>query len=175
MITLKITQKATNKNWTTFDAKNIFNAVTIFLRRGTCLNPLTFCQIFAKILKIQNMFNLLRKIIVISILSFLGVYVCKYLFPAIEVTTNTPKLVLFVLLISIISVTIKPILNIILKPFIFLTLGILSIIINMGVVFLANYYTNAIVINNNFTLFQVAFVLALVTWLASFVVAINAD
>jgi hypothetical protein len=33
----------------------------------------------------------------------------------------------------------------------------------MGVVFLANYYTNAIVINNNFTLFQVAFVLGLVT------------
>jgi len=33
----------------------------------------------------------------------------------------------------------------------------------MGVVFLANYYTSAIVINNNFTLFQVAFVLGLVT------------
>ncbi len=137
--------------------------------------PLTFYQIFAKIYEIINMINLLRKIITISIISIIGVYACKYLFSEIEITTSISQLVLFVLLLSLISVTIKPILTIILKPFIFLTLGILSIIINMGIVFLANYYTNAIAIDNNFTLFKVTFVMGVVAWFANLIVGQNSN
>jgi len=121
------------------------------------------------------MFTLFKKIITVAIITYLGVYACKYFFPSIEITSNTVQLALFVFLLSTISIIIKPILNIILKPFIFLTLGILSIIINMGIVFVANYYTGVIVIDSNFTLFKITFVLGTVAWLANLIVGFNSN
>lgn len=119
------------------------------------------------------MLSFIRKIIIVAVINYLGIYLCRHLFSTIAITKDLRQLVFFVLLLSVLGVVIKPLLNIILKPFIFLTLGILSIIINMGLVFVSNYYTQAIVIDNNFTLFKVTFTLGVVAWLAGFVINTN--
>jgi uncharacterized membrane protein YvlD (DUF360 family) len=77
--------------------------------------------------------------------------------------------------LAALTIVIKPILDIILKPFMILTLGILSIVVNMGLVMVANNYTKAIIIDNNFSLFKVAFVIGLIGFLVNLIIGLNSN
>jgi putative membrane protein len=119
------------------------------------------------------MLNLIKKFITLILVNWLGLYVCQKVFPEIAITKDLKILLTFLVLLSLLTVIIKPILDIILKPFIVLTLGILSIIVNMGIVLLANNYSKAIIINNNFSLFKVTLVLGLIGFLVNLVIGLN--
>jgi putative membrane protein len=121
------------------------------------------------------MFNLIKKFIALLLINWLGVYVCQRIFPEIIVTNDLTKMLLFLIVLSLLMIIVKPILDIILKPFVVLTLGILNIVINMGLVMLANNYTEAIIINNNFTLFKVTFIIGLIGFLVNLVIGLNSN
>lgn len=82
---------------------------------------------------------------------------------------------MFLVTFSALTLIIKPILDILLKPLMILTLGLLSIIVNMGIVLLANNFTKALVINNNFTLFKVTFIVGLIGFAVNLVIGLNSD
>ena len=119
------------------------------------------------------MLNLIKKFITLILVNWLGLYVCQRIFPEIAIAKDFRVLITFLVILSALTVIIKPILDIILKPFIILTLGILSIIVNMGIVVLANKYSQAIIIDNNFSLFKVTFVLGLIGFLVNLVTGLN--
>jgi len=91
------------------------------------------------------------------------------------VTSDIKTLITFLVILAVLMLVIKPILDIILKPFIFLTLGILSIIVNMGLVMVANHYTQAIVITNNLSLFKVTLIMGLMGFLVNLVIGLNSN
>ena len=121
------------------------------------------------------MFNLIKKFIALLLINWIGVYVCQRIFPDITVTSNIKTLFTFLIVLSGLMVIVKPILDIILKPFVVLTLGILSIVVNMGLVMVANNYTQAIVIDNNFTLFKVTFIIGVIGFLVNLVIGLNSN
>ena len=121
------------------------------------------------------MFNLIKKFIALLLTYWLGIYVCQRIFPEIAITNDLKILFTFLILLTLLTIIIKPILDIILKPFMVLTLGILSIIVNMGLVILANNYTKAIITNDNFSLFKVTFVFGLIGFLVNLVIGLNSN
>lgn len=82
---------------------------------------------------------------------------------------------MFLAVFSALTLIIKPILDILLKPLMVLTLGLLSIIVNMGIVMLTNNFTKALTINNNFTLFKVTFIIDLISFAVNLVVGLNSN
>jgi uncharacterized membrane protein YvlD (DUF360 family) len=82
---------------------------------------------------------------------------------------------MFLAVFSALTLIIKPILDILLKPLMVLTLGLLSIIVNMGIVMLTNNFTKALTINNNFTLFKVTFIIGLISFAVNLVVGLNSN
>ncbi len=121
------------------------------------------------------MFKLLKKFITLTLTAGLGVYICQRIFPEIIVTRDLKPLIMFLIIFSGLTLVIKPILDILLKPLMILTLGLLSIIVNMGIVMLANNFTKAMIINDNFTLFKVTFILGLIGFGVNLVIGLNSD
>ncbi|MFA5230014.1 MAG: phage holin family protein [Candidatus Paceibacterota bacterium] len=121
------------------------------------------------------MFKLIKKFVVLVLTTWLGVYACQKIFPEITITKELKTLLMFLAVFSALTLVIKPILDILLKPLMILTLGLLSIIVNMMIVLVANNFTKALTIDNNFTLFKVTFIIGLIGFAVNLVIGLNSD
>lgn len=121
------------------------------------------------------MFKLIKKFIALLLTTWLGIYACQRIFPEIIVTKDLKTLLMFLVVFSALTLIVRPILDILLKPLMVLTLGLLSIIVNMGIVMLTNNFTKAMIINNNFTLFKVTFIIGIIGFAVNLVIGLNGD
>ena len=63
------------------------------------------------------------------------------------VATDAPSLISLVIIIAALNLTIRPILKLIFSPLIGITLGYFTIIINAGILYAIDIYSNALTIN----------------------------
>lgn len=72
--------------------------------------------------------------------SILGIWLAALYVPSIQFTGTWPQLVIAGLVLGIVNIILKPILKIISSPFIVLTLGLFTIIINMFLLWLTTRF-----------------------------------
>ncbi len=82
---------------------------------------------------------MLIKIISRIIINAIAVYAAVRLVEGIDLTINFYNLVLAGILLGVINTLIKPILTILALPFVLLTFGLFTVIINVGLLFLMAY------------------------------------
>ncbi len=73
--------------------------------------------------------------------------------PDLEFTGNTVSLLWVSFLLTIVNYFLKPVLKLLFGPLILLTLGLFTIIINMIIIYIVDYYTAELSINGTQALF----------------------
>ena len=86
-----------------------------------------------------------------SILTFAGNLVAlvmtTYWDPAFQVLTDVNHLIPLVFTLSIINMSIRPLLKLFFGPLIFITFGIFNILLNAGILYVIDIYSGSITIN----------------------------
>jgi putative membrane protein len=92
----------------------------------------------------------------------LAIFLAAYLVPGIVFTGNILTLLIAGLILGLINFFIKPILKLISAPLIILTLGFFTIAINMGLLWLLDYFVKELTITGLLTLFWGAIIISAV-------------
>ena len=91
-----------------------------------------------------------------------AVLLAGYFVPDFQVTADVRGLVPLVFALTIINLFLRPILKIILSPLIFLTFGFFTIIINAGILYLIDIFSNSLTINGLFALLYATLIISFV-------------
>jgi len=113
------------------------------------------------------MFRIACRIVILAASNALAIYICTRIFPGVKFIGDWKSLAYLSLILAAINYFIKPVVGLILKPFIWLTLGILSIVINIIILKVAMYFMPGLTISTTLTLILVTFIISAIN---SFVV-----
>ncbi|MEK7115272.1 MAG: phage holin family protein [Patescibacteria group bacterium] len=87
------------------------------------------------------------KLILTIVANLAAVVFASYFVPDFMVTTSAQGLVPLVVTLSLINLTIRPIIKIFLSPLIFVTFGLFTLIINAGILFAVDIFSDYLTIN----------------------------
>ncbi len=116
--------------------------------------------------------KIIQKFVTFSIIDFIAIYFGIKYIPEIHLISGTDKLIMFCITLALINTLIKPILDFILKPIIWLTLGIFSVVINMGIIKIANNLTPVLSIPNTLALVKLALLISIVNIIITWVIGL---
>ncbi len=91
-----------------------------------------------------------------------AVLIAAYFVEEFQVTTNISDLLAFILILAIVNLSIRPILNLILSPLIFITFGLFTIVINAAILYTIDIYSDYITINGLWPLIEVTHIVGIV-------------
>jgi len=109
----------------------------------------------------------LIKIISRIIINAIAVYMAVLLVGGINLEVNFYNLVLAGLFLGIINAFIKPLVNLLTFPFILLTFGLFTIIINVGLLFLMTYLVPSFEINSFWSGLLGVIIISLINYILS--------
>lgn len=89
----------------------------------------------------------LGKAIIITLINMLAVYLAKTAIPGFSAPTEIYPLIVIALILTGLNMVIKPILNLLLTPIAWLTFGLSSLAINLGILFVLDYLREDVIIN----------------------------
>src|SRR3989344_4506009 len=89
----------------------------------------------------------IAKIILTTSANLAAVLFAAYFVPEFQVTANVQGLIPLVLTLSLLNIIIRPIVKIILSPLIFITFGLFTILINAGMIFIIDIFSESLTIN----------------------------
>jgi len=92
----------------------------------------------------------------------LAIFLAAYLVPGIVFTGNILTLLIAGLILGLINFCIKPILKIIAAPLLILSLGLFSLVINMGLLWLLEYFVPELAITGLWAYFWGSLVISIV-------------
>lgn len=101
------------------------------------------------------------------ILNSVALYLADYFIDGITFKEGFLNLVLAGLILALINLILKPILKLLAAPLIVLTLGLFTIIINMGLFWLVDYFLDELTINGIWPLFWGTIIISIANLLAS--------
>lgn len=110
---------------------------------------------------------MLIKIISRIIINAIAVYMAVLLVGGINLEVNFYNLVLAGLFLGIINAFIKPLVNLLTFPFILLTFGLFTIIINVGLLFLMTYLVPSFEINSFWSGLLGVIIISLINYILS--------
>ncbi|RAU83111.1 phage holin family protein [Pontibacter arcticus] len=99
------------------------------------------------------------------ILTGVAVIIATYLLPGVTITGSFFTAFIFAFVLALLNTFVKPVLTFLTIPITILTLGIFLIIINVGMVLLADYLVSGIDIAGFFAALIFAIVIAILTWI----------
>jgi len=102
----------------------------------------------------------IHRLVVLVVLNIAGLFLTIYLFK-LNWNHHFWSLTALALFLALCHLIIKPIISFFLKPFIWLTFGLLSLILNILILKIGLYYLPVITISQNTTLILVALILSL--------------
>ena len=89
----------------------------------------------------------IAKIILTITANIAAVVFASYFITEFQIVADAQGLIPLVITLSIINLTLRPILKIILSPLIFVTFGIFSLIINAGILYFIDIFSDSLTIN----------------------------
>lgn len=108
------------------------------------------------------MLKIVWRLIVLAAANALAIYICSRIIPGVKFLSGITALLELSLILAAINYFIKPVIELILKPFIWLTLGILSIVINILVLKVGMHFIPGLIIPTVLSLILVSFIISLV-------------
>lgn len=91
------------------------------------------------------------------------------LIPGFEFTGDTVSLLWVSFLLTIVNYFLKPLLKLLFGPFILLTLGLFTIVINMIIIYIVDHYTADLTINGITALFWTTILLGIANFVYSLI------
>ena len=85
-----------------------------------------------------------------------------YFVPDFQVTANVQGLVPLVFALTIINLFLRPFLKLILSPLIFVTFGLFTIIINAGILYVIDIFSDSLTINGLITLLYATLIISFI-------------
>lgn len=114
--------------------------------------------------------KIIQKFVTFFIVDFIAIYYgLKYL-PEIKLVAGIDKLVVFCITLALFNVLLRPILDFIFKPIIWLSLGVFSLVLNMLIIKTANNVTPVLTIPNNIALIKLTLMISIVNFLISMII-----
>lgn len=107
----------------------------------------------------------IAKLILTLVANLAAVVFASYFVPEFAVTTNAQGLVPLVFILSLINLTIRPIIKIFLSPLIFITFGLFTIIINAGILFVVDIFSESLTINGLLPLLYATSIISIINLL----------
>ncbi len=105
------------------------------------------------------------KLILAVAVNAAGLLACAYWIPGFSLVTNDVKAVLIVgASLTLLNMFLKPVLKLVLGPFILLTLGLGLIIVNAIILFLLDYLSSALTIHTTLALLEATLVFTAVNF-----------
>lgn len=77
----------------------------------------------------------------------LGLYIASQYVPGFNVPIDLEGLLLAALILTAINIFVRPVIRLVLSPFIFLTLGLASILVNLATLYLLDYLLPSVTIS----------------------------
>jgi putative membrane protein len=87
------------------------------------------------------------KAIIVTLINMLSVYIATTVVPGFSASLDIKALALIALILTGLSLVIKPIIKLLLSPIAWLTFGLSSLIINSGILFILDYLREDVIIN----------------------------
>jgi len=109
----------------------------------------------------------MRRLLLQIIIGGLGIFLAIEFVPGVTFTGSWQTIVLAGLILGLINFFIKPVLKLITLPFRILTLGLFSVLINIGVVWIVDLVFAGIAING----FLALFLTTIMIWCTSLIVS----
>lgn len=116
--------------------------------------------------------KIIQKFVTFSIIDFIAIYFGIKYIPEVHITSGTEKLIMFCITLALINVLIKPLLDFIFKPIIWLTLGIFSLVLNMIIIKVANNLTPVLTIPNTLALVKLALLISIVNMIITWIIGL---
>ncbi|MFA4999232.1 MAG: phage holin family protein [Parcubacteria group bacterium] len=91
--------------------------------------------------------NFIGKSIIIALVNMGGIYLAERFIPGFSAPTGIYSLAVIALIFTGLNLVIKPLLKLALKPIAWLTFGLSSLAINMGLLFVLDYLREDVIIN----------------------------
>lgn len=114
--------------------------------------------------------KIIQKFVTFFIVDFIAIYYgLKYL-PEIKLVAGIDKLIIFCITLALFNVLLRPILDFIFKPIIWLSLGIFSLVLNVLIIKTANNVTPVLTIPNNIALIKLTLMISIVNFLISMII-----
>lgn len=111
----------------------------------------------------------LSKIIFHFLINAVALIAASYFVPGFYITRDPENLLILTAIFTIISIFLKPILNLIFSPFIFLTLGLFSLVINAIILKLLDIWSSNITISSIQALIYSTIIITAVNLLLNFI------
>ena len=108
------------------------------------------------------MFRLLSKFLGKVVGNIVGLYVAAYFLPGVILSGGWQGLAIAAIALAVLHTILRPILKIITAPLILITLGLFSIIINIGILWVADHYLTQIAFADNTSLAITAVIITIV-------------
>lgn len=96
------------------------------------------------------------------VLNGLGLWTAKSYFSGFALSGGMEALAVGALVLTFLHATLKPFLKIIATPLIWITLGLFNIVINMLILWSADFLLDSLVISDLATLFWVSFIISII-------------
>ena len=97
-----------------------------------------------------------------------AVVFASYFVPQFEITANVQGLVPLLFALSIINLTLRPIIKLILSPLIFVTFGVFSIFINAAILYFIDIFSHSLTINGLMPLVYATSIISLINLLINY-------
>lgn len=114
--------------------------------------------------------KLIQKFVTFFIVDFIAIYYGLKYIPEIKLVTGIDKLIIFCITLALFNVLLRPILDFLLKPIIWLSLGLFSVVLNMIIIKTANNITPVLTIPNNIALIKLTLMISIINFVISMIV-----
>lgn len=104
----------------------------------------------------------IARLIITFAANLTAVLIATYFVPNFKVATNVGDLLTLVLILAIVNLSIRPILNLILSPLIFITFGLFTIVINACIIYSIDIYSDYLTINGLWPLIEATHIISIV-------------
>ncbi len=106
--------------------------------------------------------NAVSKLIVVFAANLTAVLLTAYFIPEFQLTTDIPGIISIALVITVTNLTIRPLIKLVLSPLIFITFGLFTILINAGIIYTIDIYSESLTITGPWHLIGASHIISII-------------
>jgi putative membrane protein len=104
----------------------------------------------------------IAKLILTFTANLTAVFLTAYFVSGFQITTNVSDLLTIILVITVVNLTIKPLINLALSPLIFITFGLFTIATNTAIIYAIDIYSESLTITGLWPLVESSHIISII-------------
>ena len=104
----------------------------------------------------------ISKFIVAFAANLTGLFISAYFVPEMELSKDISGILTIVFTITVVNLTIRPLIKLVLSPLIFITLGLFAVLINAALLYVIDIYSPYITINGPWPIIEASHIVTII-------------